>query len=520
MTARPASATAAGFPKTACESKPTARWTSSTAPSACCSPCPACRRRSVRVSRKCSTSCSIWAGSCASPVTASSPPPRSRSWSRRSTGSTTRCRRSRSSFSPGAGPAPPPVTSPAPSRGAPSGAYGRSPGSRRCAPRSRSISIACRICCSCWRGARRGTRAAPKCCGVTSAPPSPPDHASARFTASLRREALLQKRSEARPVECRPAIALAAGRNVAVPGDGLRRQGGVSREKRRRECGQGLVLRPAVRGPVGPLELDADREIIARRTALVLGLAGVPGALSKGHVLHDLSVAPDERVRGGDQAFDLLEVRMDIGGQLSGEQPVDPRPAEFPGPQADAVPHQELRHRAPPPPVPGGRQHLAHAGQQSRGGVDSKGRGWRRTLHRLTSYADFARHWKLRILRIWLIALRHLAQGWYAVCFFTRRTTGSGGAGSDQSRAAGEHVRPDRCHPGAFDLRAGRQARYRATDAYPQARDRGAAVLRSFGKSAADRPHLQSRPRPLRHRRGHLAVALQGRQRASERGPD
>src|SRR5205823_5220355 len=148
-----------------------------------------------------------------------------------------------------------------------------------------------------------------------------------------------------------------------------------------------------------------------------------------------------------------------------------------------------------------GRQHLANAGQQSRGGVDSQGRGWRRTVHRLTSYADFARHWKLRILRIWLIALRHLAQGWYAVCFFTRRTTGSGGAGSDPSRAAGEHVRPDRCHPGAFDLRAGRQARYRATDAYPQARDRGAAVLRSFGKSAADRPHLQSRPRPLARRR-------------------
>src|SRR5204862_4823076 len=44
---------------------------------------------------------------------------------------------------PGAGRPPPPAISPAPSRGAPSGACGRSPAWRRCAPRSRSISIAC-----------------------------------------------------------------------------------------------------------------------------------------------------------------------------------------------------------------------------------------------------------------------------------------------------------------------------------------------------------------------------------------
>src|SRR5436853_4450399 len=81
----------------------------------------------------------------------------------------TRYRRSRSSFSPGVGRPPPPVISPAPSRGAPNGAGGASRARKVSAPRSRSISTACRICCSCWRGCWRGTSAAPKCCGVTSA---------------------------------------------------------------------------------------------------------------------------------------------------------------------------------------------------------------------------------------------------------------------------------------------------------------------------------------------------------------
>src|SRR2546423_1309570 len=358
MTARLASATAAGFPRTACASKHTVRWMSAAAPPACCSPCPACRRRSVPVSRKCSTSCSTWAGSCASPVTASSPPPRSRSWSRRSTGSMTRCRRSRSSFSPGAGPAPPPVISPAPSRAAPSGACGRSPAWRRCAPRSRSISIACRICCSCWRGCWRGTSAAPRCCGGMSAARGRSERVPEPSLLRLG----FEQCAESRPVERRPGIALAPGRNVAVAGDGCGRQRGIGREECRDERDERAVLRLGVRDPVGHFELDADRKILAPRGALVLGLAGMPGALPERHVLHDLPVAPDERVCGGDEALDLLEVRMDIGGQGSGEQPVDPRPAEFPGWQADAVHHQKFGLLARRARVEVGRHHLATAG--------------------------------------------------------------------------------------------------------------------------------------------------------------
>ena len=44
-------------------------------------------------SPKCSTSCSTWAGSCASPGTPPSAPRRSRAWRARSMPSTTRCRR-------------------------------------------------------------------------------------------------------------------------------------------------------------------------------------------------------------------------------------------------------------------------------------------------------------------------------------------------------------------------------------------------------------------------------------------
>src|SRR4029077_8777732 len=71
--------------------------------------------------------------------------------------------------------------------------------------------------------------------------------------------------------------------------------------------------------------------------------------------------------------------------QGAGEEPIDPRPAEFPGRQADAVHHQQLRHRAGRPCIAVRRQHLASTGQQPGGGVDFQGRGFRRAVHRADS---------------------------------------------------------------------------------------------------------------------------------------
>ena len=96
----------------------------------------------------------------------------------------------------------------------------------------------------------------------------------------------------------------------------------------------------------------------------------MPGTLPERHVLDDLPVATDERMRRGAQALDLLEVWVRIPRQRAGEEPIDPRAAELPGRQADAVHDEELGRRARWPLVEMGRQHLAGAGEQARGGID------------------------------------------------------------------------------------------------------------------------------------------------------
>ena len=71
----------------------------------------------------------------------------------------------------------------------------------------------------------------------------------------------------------------------------------------------------------------------------------MPGALGKGHVLRQLPVAADQDVGGHPERGALAKVRVGLRGQVAGEQPVDPRAAELPGRQADAVHDDELRQR-------------------------------------------------------------------------------------------------------------------------------------------------------------------------------
>src|ERR1700730_8856097 len=104
----------------------------------------------------------------------------------------------------------------------------------------------------------------------------------------------------------------------------------------------------------------------------------MPGALPEGYVLHDRAIAPDEGMRGNAPGGDLAEIEVRLGGLGAWEQPVDPRPAEFPGRQTDAVPHQQFGHRARRPRIAVRRQHLAGAAQESRGGVDFQRRHFNR----------------------------------------------------------------------------------------------------------------------------------------------
>ena len=62
-------------------------------------------------------------------------------------------------------------------------------------------------------------------------------------------------------------------------------------------CAKRLVLRILVGEIIRTLKLDANREIVAGGSSFVSRLPRVPGARVKWHVLNDLTIAPDERVR-------------------------------------------------------------------------------------------------------------------------------------------------------------------------------------------------------------------------------
>src|SRR4029077_2315837 len=111
---------------------------------------------------------------------------------------------------------------------------------------------------------------------------------------------------------------VASRREAEVAADGRPRQRRVGTEERCDQRGERRVLRIGVGRVVGALELDAEREVVAAAAPLVLGLAGVPGAQLKRHVLHDLAVAADEGMGRSAQTPDLPEIRVRGGGQRAG----------------------------------------------------------------------------------------------------------------------------------------------------------------------------------------------------------
>jgi len=118
-----------------------------------------------------------------------------------------------------------------------------------------------------------------------------------------------------RPVEGNAGIGLAPGSDVAMPGKTRRLQARIGSAERRHHLRQGVVLTLVVRVRVGTLELNADREIVARLPALVFGDAGMPRAVIEADVLGHRAVAAYAKVRRHPLARDLREIRMRIGRQ-------------------------------------------------------------------------------------------------------------------------------------------------------------------------------------------------------------
>ena len=93
---------------------------------------------------------------------------------------------------------------------------------------------------------------------------------------------------------------------------------------------------------IAPLQFDTDGKIVAAGAILEVGFTGMPGALLKGYVLHDLTIAADQRVGGNREPANLSKVVVRVGAELIAEQLVDPRAAELTGRQADGVNYQQV----------------------------------------------------------------------------------------------------------------------------------------------------------------------------------
>ena len=131
-----------------------------------------------------------------------------------------------------------------------------------------------------------------------------------------------------------------------------------------------LVLRILIGNLIRALKLDANRKIIAGGPAFKLRVACVPGARAEGHELHDLPVAPDERMRGDALLRNLGEAGVPIGREAAREELIDPGTAELARRQTDAMHNDELRHDAGGARIEMRREHLCDIGKEARGAIN------------------------------------------------------------------------------------------------------------------------------------------------------
>jgi hypothetical protein len=68
----------------------------------------------------------------------------------------------------------------------------------------------------------------------------------------------------------------------------------------------------------------------------------MPGSIVERDELLDRAVTTYQKMRGDAQRGALAEFDMGVCRQISSEQPCDPRAAEFPGRQTDAMEHDQI----------------------------------------------------------------------------------------------------------------------------------------------------------------------------------
>ncbi len=92
------------------------------------------------------------------------------------------------------------------------------------------------------------------------------------------------------PIEMRAGVGFSLGRDVGVPRDMAYRVGTLEHA---REPGQNRILHGGKWHEVAALDLNADGKIVAALPPLPLRNTRMPGALSAGHKLDHIAIAPD-----------------------------------------------------------------------------------------------------------------------------------------------------------------------------------------------------------------------------------
>lgn len=163
-------------------------------------------------------------------------------------------------------------------------------------------------------------------------------HGAMRARDEAHSAADMRQAGDARPVEERPRIGLAAGRDVGMCG---KRNERIALAQNGDQHIQRGVLGVGIRPLVAAFELDANRKIVAAPTAAPVGCSGMPRARIAGDELHNLAVSPDEEMCRDAKPGDIREVRMRGGRQTVCEKFGDTIAAEFSGRQADRMNDQQ-----------------------------------------------------------------------------------------------------------------------------------------------------------------------------------
>lgn len=142
------------------------------------------------------------------------------------------------------------------------------------------------------------------------------------------------------PVKEGPRICLATRGDIAVPGQvtgGLRI---VLPQCFYHSC-QLFILSVIEWLIVTSLQLDADGEIVAVFSPLILRPPGVPGTLIEWHKLHHFAISPNEQMRRHLQLADLGKIGVRLRGKLPEEKLLDVGAAKLAGRQTDVVQHRQ-----------------------------------------------------------------------------------------------------------------------------------------------------------------------------------